>query len=1256
MASQYLYPISDGLNLSNYYTKSTVSSSGYYTYINEGVGTANDSTYLYASGIPQSFEYYSGNIASKFQVGCGPLLILPSSITVNLRAKYQPADYSGVVSVNAYLLSSGNWWDSLASSGAYNYNILASSLVSTTISSGVDFSNHTMNLYMNAANAQSYDRYGTTYLKLDFKTTAPVMYSGGQLYISAVETVVSGNTLQTKSMPISMFGGTYYQLVSDRINITNVPIAIPLDGTGYNFSVVEGPEGSITGMSGYNNYQGNYGAGDLYHSPLMVLNSGDVTRSDIFRDAFFDFHDTPSSVNNNTYTSIKSNHTLNVGTETILGVSQLHYTGQPFSAYPNYIGGNDHTLTDSYIWMRDDVIVTASSCFPSGDFSLWIGAAQLPYLSNYSLVTDTDNDLRIVYENGVLSASLLDENEGRYFVKNQNVNNSQGFLLSYTGCMNLRVLGDNGKFLDDFLSSSDEFQRFNKSNPSGTLIIRNASSSVDGTGSHFKLFEIGIVNSGISDNDLQKLSRFNLFDGIGENNNIAIPSGGTSYIKYKSYEDRLARTYSGNLFKFGDLRDNIGAVGNVYGYNIHQIDNDLGALTVTKYDAPYTDISISCHGSGQNNNYYQDGDILFSGWIDASTTNPSGLLSNNFFVRAYKDTTKTQQLTGEYGGYYMSSVSYSTSYSGGLSGSTSIPAGASNVSVKLWGAGGGGGFGRDKGAAYGGNGGGGGAYLDIAVPPGTSFNYSVGIGGSGGYGIGDTFNGSALSGTNTYIGFNSTYYNAGGGGPGQGGGDSSNSANYGVAGAYGYTTAIYVTESRNGESGFSNNDNLNHVGGSGGAGAKAGGYDYSTRGAAGVSGTYVGGLGGTPGGGGGGGFGINNTTQYTNGGKGGEGYMTVSYTVNTMIPYGGDNYEYVRYYRGKMAGGTTTLTSGLHQYIIPMSMANFYADTYFDANFSSVLNITYDKTRVRHLNWDGCDVSMYYIGNNDVNGSGYKDTLKVYSAAFISNNWSQIIVSGINKNTTAYIYGQQPMSGNLDLYLANNYVPGNMDLYIASIASGTNSVNLNMECGSIKKDVELYIASAIRESGGLNLKIIGTGGFESSFDLFLKRDVYPGVSGIVPMYIYSTAHSGVSKGTDLFTRSDGVSNFAPLVLQGLSKDSNYGAFPITLKANFDTAASVPLLLANSGGYSTGVQKIFISGAGETEGASIKAGSAPLYIGDGRSVYEKILPITLVGPSGNTSNLNLYVAGGTFVRKGLDLVIPSSTGKPGGTTTLYTHGF
>ncbi len=216
------------------------------------------------------------------------------------------------------------------------------------------------------------------------------------------------------------------------------------------------------------------------------------------------------------------------------------------------------------------------------------------------------------------------------------------------------------------------------------------------------------------------------------------------------------------------------------------------------------------------------------------------------------------------------------------SGSFTVPCGVTSLTVQCWGAGGGGGGGNGSNKDGGGGGGGGGCaiYDGITVNGGATYNYTVGLGGTGGaQGSSGTAGGftQIIIGATTIKGFGGGFgVRAASGAGGVGGTATGGTTNFnGGNGANGLSGTGSGGGGEGASSTGSGNPASNEIGGSGNSGGGDGGSGKTTR-------NGNGNLGGSPGGGGGGGNGTGT------GADGGGGQLIIIYATPPTADAGVD--------------------------------------------------------------------------------------------------------------------------------------------------------------------------------------------------------------------------------------------------------------------------------------------------------------------------------------------------------------------------------
>lgn len=279
------------------------------------------------------------------------------------------------------------------------------------------------------------------------------------------------------------------------------------------------------------------------------------------------------------------------------------------------------------------------------------------------------------------------------------------------------------------------------------------------------------------------------------------------------------------------------------------------------------------------------------------TANPGGSASGATPGAGGTGSGNSVHYNGGAGGAPSSGATTSMTYTA-QSGTWTVPAGVTSITVQCWGPGSGGTGGYTSGyssgvGSDGGVGGNGGAYASktIAVTPGTVYNFSTGTGGAGGT-VGTSGSpgsgGASFGGGLVYADYadlspgqasnstGTTVYSGGGGGNGSGVYPPD-----GGAGGGGGSSAGSTGNGNWGASASSNNTSSVAGGGAPTSGASGAGGGSGWGG----SGATAGGAGATPGGGGGGGGAWTNTAKA--GGKGGDGRIIITYFDPTKAGGGG---------------------------------------------------------------------------------------------------------------------------------------------------------------------------------------------------------------------------------------------------------------------------------------------------------------------------------------------------------------------------------
>lgn len=644
--------------------KSTTSTSGYYTYIDEGI-PANDADYISMSG-RLHMVYLEGLSPVQYAYtyltfGTYDLQVVPSSITVNLRSRYRPlASVSGIVDTMVMVHTSGfaseyvnlseGYGQGLVFRGVNDQCVLASSFFSVT--SG-DFQTYTATIPVNEVARQSIDRYSRVYLTLGIRQNDTYSIDNSQDYtlfdIAAVEAIVSGDvSYSTKGNNLHIIGGSGRNLRSDRLQFYHDYQLNDINSNNPGRDELTYPQVFFQNQD----------------SPNLCLNRS-TNRQDIFRDCFFKLdrsgvaYNVSTERNVLTYDSNTSNHLLFF--DNILGSTPVPHVGAATIKTPALSRvDNSIIFDDSHLTLDYFIYGSVDNFLPSGDFSVWLGIDNLPVAANltsqfpllYTLSPDASYDFRFGKQGNLIYTQL---NGGPSITAFPSRGQFNGFIITYaSSILSMYEMSTDGKI--NLLASTTPFSRITQTQPSSLMTINYLSTlglAYTATGINPGcIYELGVVNSGISSTDISALDRRDIFRNIDVNLDVQPVTSGTPYVPYESLQSRVnaglpsVSNYSSVPYYYGYSIPAILPIGDFVA-SAHPAFYDYDVATAnlwyrytqesgTVYDY-YNDITVKCNVSGNNVNFYQDGDIYFSGWLDASTTNPSGFRENNAVVRVWKD-------------------------------------------------------------------------------------------------------------------------------------------------------------------------------------------------------------------------------------------------------------------------------------------------------------------------------------------------------------------------------------------------------------------------------------------------------------------------------------------------------------------------------------------------------------------------------------------------------------------------------------------
>lgn len=239
---------------------------------------------------------------------------------------------------------------------------------------------------------------------------------------------------------------------------------------------------------------------------------------------------------------------------------------------------------------------------------------------------------------------------------------------------------------------------------------------------------------------------------------------------------------------------------------------------------------------------------------------------------------------------------------------------------------------------------------------------------------------------------------------------------------------------------------------------------------------------------------------------------------------------------------------------------------------------------------------------------------------------------GMSGDFTQYIYGHQPVNSGIPLYIYGQIPSGSFPMY----SLGHSSIN----SGLTMFTQGIYLADA-------------------RLPLFLKVQDITTITSGVPLYMFSTSGSGLSKTMTLYVEN-GVSGLwngnMPLYIGGEGGISRSASIPLYLRSDTPyTNSNFPLFLGNYYSSSGSGIPLYIEAPSGTLGAISIGAGVPLYIARSSEWTWNNLPMYLQVNSGEYSNFPLYINGGTWLA-GTFTMSMSGLGNNHGNVSLMVRGY
>ena len=353
-------------------------------------------------------------------------------------------------------------------------------------------------------------------------------------------------------------------------------------------------------------------------------------------------------------------------------------------------------------------------------------------------------------------------------------------------------------------------------------------------------------------------------------------------------------------------------------------------------------------------------------------------------------------------------------------------------------------------------------------------------------------------------------------------------------------------------------------------------------------------------------------------------------------------------------------------------------------------------TTVDNTSWDAVQPSI------DVQyesfGSGYTGDVKIYSVKTFFDGWT--VPETVTSSLNLYISGYPRETGNLDLFLYNNYSTEDMDLFLhghqyisgsldLALIGGLMSsglvdlymsgypvndwIPLHTLAGYAQTTFELFEAGHLNSSGDINLYIAGHTPYSGSMNLFtegiyretgvLNLHTTAGVAtlsnGNIPLSTWSTTNSGVFSHLPLSLNVDSIPNENVLYLTtngGGYLGIGSGNFNLSLYNDNLATASIDCVLVNNYTASSGNITLYIEAPSGTYGAIPTSGNMNLFLNREYEGVSAAITMSISGPVLNSGDVSMYIYGGYPISSGnINLYLPAN-GSLTATKPLYTHGF
>lgn len=286
--------------------------------------------------------------------------------------------------------------------------------------------------------------------------------------------------------------------------------------------------------------------------------------------------------------------------------------------------------------------------------------------------------------------------------------------------------------------------------------------------------------------------------------------------------------------------------------------------------------------------------------------------------------------------------------------------------------------------------------------------------------------------------------------------------------------------------------------------------------------------------------------------------------------------------------------------------------------------------------WDNAILRLELTSMNDDNSGNFR----VYNTE-VSLSVNRNIT--VTNNIPLFMYGKDISSESISLWTMAGVSNGSIPLWtMAAIDSSGDATLTTHGFDSINNGITLYMPSAQKESGSLNIFISGLTPVELSGGTTLYTvGGDPNAVKHMPLFVKVDGSANTPYGKmNLFTISDGI-------------QTSLGRMNMFLKSEPIIAAdSATLYLSNNSSGVTNFTTLYL----ETRQSVPDSGWMPLFIQRDTESLLSTTPLYLEVNDGTNSGVPLYLYAMTKSYSSLDLVMPEVIGSQSGVTRLYINGF